>query len=189
MIIREENWYVNHVLSTCFQIKDGFQRFLRCLVADGNSSRAPFQSSRRWVDVWRWGRRVHHEKKLISEATGAKRAPFKQTIEVSGCLPMEVMNNFCYGQCNSLYIPDHESAKPLFESCTSCLPQRTYTKTVTLRCPSLPVKFRKHKYTYSKKCRCTSVKKWTSRKQYEARGDESWRSCSRFIWWQLRKLR
>lgn len=92
-----------------------------------------------------------------------KTRPFKQTIQVSGCLPLEVMNNFCYGQCNSLYIPDHESAEPLFESCTSCFPQRTFTKTVTLRCPSLPVKFRKHKYTYSKKCRCTSVKKWTSR--------------------------
>lgn len=87
-----------------------------------------------------------------------KTRPFKQTIRVSGCLPVEVMNNFCYGQCNSLYIPSHESSQPLFESCTSCLPQRTFTRTVTLRCPSLPVKFRKHKYTHSKKCRCTSVK-------------------------------
>lgn len=90
-----------------------------------------------------------------------KTRPFKQTIQVSGCLPLEVMNNFCYGQCNSLYIPNHESLEPLFQSCTSCLPQRTFTKTVTLRCPSLPVKFRKHKYTYSKKCRCTPVKPWT----------------------------
>lgn len=87
-----------------------------------------------------------------------KTRPFKQTIQVNGCLPLEVMNNFCYGQCNSLYIPNHASAEPLFQSCTSCMPQRTFTKTVTLRCPSLPVKFRKHKYTYSKKCRCTSVK-------------------------------
>lgn len=91
-----------------------------------------------------------------------KTRPFKQTIQVNGCLPLEVMNNFCYGQCNSLYIPSHESSEPLFQSCTSCLPQRTFTKTVTLRCPSLPVKFRKHKYTYSKKCRCSSVKQWTA---------------------------
>lgn len=91
-----------------------------------------------------------------------KTRPFKQTIKVDGCLPVEVINNFCYGQCNSLYIPSYESSEPLFESCTSCLPQRTFTRTVTLRCPSLPVKFRKHKYTHSKKCRCTSVKPWTA---------------------------
>ena len=88
-----------------------------------------------------------------------KTRPFKQTIRVPGCLPVQVMNNFCYGQCNSLYIPSHTSQQPLFESCTSCLPQRSFMKTVTLRCPSLPVKFRKHKYLHSKKCRCTSVQR------------------------------
>ena len=87
-----------------------------------------------------------------------KTRPFKQTIQVSGCLPVEVLNNFCYGQCNSLYVPSHESSQPLFESCKSCLPQRKFMKTITLRCPSLPVKFRKHRYMYSKRCRCTSVK-------------------------------
>ena len=88
-----------------------------------------------------------------------KTRSFKQTIRVTGCLPVQVMNNFCYGQCNSLYIPSHESEQPLFESCTSCLPQRSFMKTVTLRCPSLPVKLQKHKYLHSKKCRCTSVKR------------------------------
>ena len=90
-----------------------------------------------------------------------KTRPLKQTIKVPGCLPVQVMNNFCYGQCNSLYIPNHASEQPLFESCTTCMPQRSFTKTVTLRCPSLPVKFRKHRYLHSKKCRCTSVK-WST---------------------------
>lgn len=88
-----------------------------------------------------------------------KTLPFKQTIKVDGCLPVTVKNNYCYGQCNSLYIPSHESPLPLFNTCASCLPQRTFTKTVTLRCPSLSVKFRKHKYTYSKRCRCSSVRR------------------------------
>ena len=88
-----------------------------------------------------------------------KTLSFRQTIKVDGCLPVTVKNNYCYGQCNSLYIPSHESPQPLFNTCESCLPQRTFTKTVTLRCPSLPVKFRKHKYTYSKRCRCSSVKR------------------------------
>lgn len=88
-----------------------------------------------------------------------KTRSFRQTIRISGCLPVQVMNNFCYGQCNSLYIPNHASQQPLFESCTSCMPQRSFMKTVTLRCPSLSVKFRKHKYLHSKKCRCTSVKR------------------------------
>ena len=98
-------------------------------------------------------------KKSDLKSDWCKTRPFKQIIKVDGCLPAVVMNNFCYGQCNSLYIPSHESPLPLFESCTSCLPQRTFRKTVTLRCPSLPVKFKKHRYTHSKKCRCASVKR------------------------------
>lgn len=90
-----------------------------------------------------------------------KTRPFRQTIKLAGCLPAHVMNNYCYGQCNSLYIPSHASQQPLFESCTSCLPQRLVMKTVTLRCPSLPVKFQKHRYLHSKRCRCTSVRRST----------------------------
>ena len=51
-------------LSKCpfhFQIKNGFQRILRCLVADCNSSSSSFQSSRRWVNIRRWSGRVHYE--------------------------------------------------------------------------------------------------------------------------------
>ena len=112
-----------------------------------------------------------------------KTRPFKQTIRVPGCLPVQVMNNFCYGQCNSLYIPSHASQQPLFESCTSCLPQRSFMKTVTLRCPSLPVKFRKHKYLRSKKCRCSSVQRWINEDGLKPGGN--WRSCSRIAWRQL----
>jgi len=115
-----------------------------------------------------------------------KTRSFKQTIKIEGCLPVQVINNYCYGQCNSLYIPSHDSKQPWFESCTSCLPQRTFTKTVTLRCPSLPVKFRKHKYLHSKKCRCTAIQRWSSEDGPKSHGN--WRSCSRFARRQLRNL-
>ena len=85
-----------------------------------------------------------------------KTRPINRTIKVTGCLPVQVRNNVCYGQCNSFYIPSHESEQPLLKSCRSCLPQRSFVKTVTLHCPSLPVKFREHTYLYSKRCRCTS---------------------------------
>lgn len=91
-----------------------------------------------------------------------KTRAFKQTIKIPGCLPVQVVNNFCYGQCNSMYIPNHASEKPLFESCTTCMPKRSFTKTVTLRCPTLPVKFRKHRYIHSKKCRCSTARRTTS---------------------------
>lgn len=114
-----------------------------------------------------------------------KTRPFKQTIKIPGCLPVQVMNNFCYGQCNSLYIPNHASQQPLFESCTSCLPQRSFMKTFTLHCPSLPVKFQKHRYLHSKKCRCTSVQRWTS--ECEPKPDGSWRSSKfKIAWRQMR---
>ena len=86
-----------------------------------------------------------------------KTRTLRQTIRVAGCLPVTVLNNYCYGQCNSFYIPSHSSEEPLFKSCTSCVPQRSFIKTVTLQCPLLPINTKKHSYLYSKRCRCTST--------------------------------
>lgn len=87
-----------------------------------------------------------------------KTRPIVQTVQVKGCLPLKILNNYCYGQCNSVYIPQPVSDQPLFDMCAGCRPARVYWKRVTLRCPDSPVKFKKHKYLHAKRCRCTTVR-------------------------------
>lgn len=85
-----------------------------------------------------------------------KTRMLKQVVEDDGCRPLQVHNNYCFGQCNSMYIPlsgDENS----FESCAVCTPILAYYRVVTLKCPRLSVKYKRQKIQYIKRCRCTAA--------------------------------
>ncbi|XP_027022137.1 gremlin-1a [Tachysurus fulvidraco] len=87
-----------------------------------------------------------------------KTQPLKQTLEEEGCLSRTIINSFCYGQCNSFYIPRHvyqeESA---FQSCSFCKPKTFTVVTYTLICPSQIPRIRRKRVRRVKQCRCTSI--------------------------------
>lgn len=108
-----------------------------------------------------------------------KTQPLRQTISEEGCRSRTVVNRFCYGQCNSFYIPrhmgpssgqgqnrgqasgsgrkSHNKAHEPFQSCSFCRPHRITQLTVQLDCPDLQPPFRHRKVQRVKQCRCMSV--------------------------------
>ena len=87
-----------------------------------------------------------------------KTRSFEQTIKLPGCLPVKIINNYCFGQCSSIYIPHYNSLMPAFESCTACTPVKMNWRSVTLRCPNAEVKVKKHRYRHVKRCRCRGIR-------------------------------
>jgi hypothetical protein len=101
-----------------------------------------------------------------------KTEPLVQRIREEGCLTRTVINRFCYGQCNSFYIPknprrrrprrresqededDDESDAPAFKSCAFCKPKKASWITVTLNCPPLSPQLRKKRILRIKQCKC-----------------------------------
>ncbi|KAG7259064.1 hypothetical protein CRUP_026596 [Coryphaenoides rupestris] len=61
-----------------------------------------------------------------------KTQPLKQTIHEEGCVSRTIINRFCYGQCNSFYIPRHvrREEEGAFQSCSFCKPKRFTTMTL-----------------------------------------------------------
>ncbi|KAF5895139.1 gremlin-2-like [Clarias magur] len=95
-----------------------------------------------------------------------KTQPLRQTVNHEGCLSRTVINRFCYGQCNSFYIPRHvKKEQESFQSCAFCRPHRFTTLTVELDCPELQPPFRHRKIQRVKQCRCISVNVADSGKQ------------------------
>lgn len=108
-----------------------------------------------------------------------KTQPLRQTISEDGCRSRTVVNRFCYGQCNSFYIPRHmgpssghgqnrgqasgsgrksnNKAQEPFQSCSFCRPHRITQLTVQLDCPDLQPPFKYRKVQRVKQCRCMSV--------------------------------
>lgn len=107
-----------------------------------------------------------------------KTQPLRQTVSEDGCRSRTVVNRFCYGQCNSFYIPRHmgpssgkgsnrgpgsgrrahsNKAHEPFQSCAFCKPHRTTLLTVRLDCPGLQPPVRHRRVQRVKQCRCTSV--------------------------------
>ncbi|XP_022244474.1 uncharacterized protein LOC111086330 [Limulus polyphemus] len=87
--------------------------------------------------------------------------PMVQQIQEEGCISAEISNNFCYGQCNSFFIPkpgndltDDNSAA--FRSCPFCKPRKVHWITVVLQCPTLTPPIRIKQVMHVEKCRCTS---------------------------------
>ncbi|XP_077118062.1 DAN domain family member 5 [Ranitomeya variabilis] len=58
--------------------------------------------------------------------------PFIQNVFRKGCAPLKFPNKFCFGQCNSFYVPGLPSG--LSQPCTSCAPVRSRRISVPLRC-------------------------------------------------------
>ena len=90
-----------------------------------------------------------------------KTEPLKQVIREEGCLQRTVVNRFCYGQCNSFFIPksnkkDLEAAA--FKSCSFCKPKRYSWITVTLRCPRRKPRFKRKRIQMIKQCKCMAQK-------------------------------
>lgn len=95
-----------------------------------------------------------------------KTQPLRQTISQEGCRSRTVINRFCYGQCNSFYIPRHvRKEQESFQSCAFCRPQRFTSLTVELDCPDLQPDVRYRKIQRVKQCRCMSVSVSESGKQ------------------------
>ena len=78
---------------------------------------------------------------------------FMQEVRHHGCQPAFVKNKFCYGQCTTFYIPRHRY--DAFNSCSQCVPVRTETIEVKMKCEG-DVPTRKKKVTVVKKCGCKS---------------------------------
>ncbi|XP_075780938.1 gremlin-2 isoform X1 [Pelodiscus sinensis] len=87
-----------------------------------------------------------------------KTQPLRQTVSEEGCISRTIINRFCYGQCNSFYIPRHvKKEEESFQSCAFCKPQKVTSFTVELECPELDPPFRLKKIQKVKQCRCMSV--------------------------------
>ncbi|KAM6961448.1 gremlin-1 [Aplochiton taeniatus] len=87
-----------------------------------------------------------------------KTQPLKQTIHEEGCISRTIINRFCYGQCNSFYIPRHvRREEGAFQSCSFCKPKRFTTMTFTLNCPDQQPQTKRKRIQRVKQCRCLSI--------------------------------
>lgn len=117
-------------------------------------------------------------KKELLKQDWCKTEPFEQKIREEGCYSKKITNNFCYGQCNSFYIPktpkrrrrNHHNQKrdhrtrpqppqqphnvESFRSCAYCKPKEYTFITVILKCPSLTPSYRRKRIQIVKECRC-----------------------------------
>ncbi|XP_059049611.1 gremlin-2-like [Achroia grisella] len=104
-------------------------------------------------------------KKEYLKEDWCKTEPLVQKIREPGCLPTTVINKFCYGQCNSFYIPkgprrrdgNEERPPPAFKSCSFCKPRKMIWVTVKLRCPGQNPPFRLKRLQKIKQCKCLPV--------------------------------
>ncbi|XP_020626763.1 gremlin-2-like [Orbicella faveolata] len=67
------------------------------------------------------------------EQPWCRMKPLPQKVRRRGCETATIMNNLCYGQCRSFYVPHR---KGYFESCSFCTPINSTTENVVLSCPS-----------------------------------------------------
>lgn len=89
--------------------------------------------------------------------TWCKTEPYMQLIKEPGCISRKVLNRFCYGQCNSFYIPRtlrKGKGQRVFKSCGFCKPRRTQKIRVTLTCPGRRKGFKHKRVKQIKQCRC-----------------------------------
>lgn len=101
---------------------------------------------------------LHVTERRYLKRDWCKTQPLKQTIHEEGCNKRTILNRFCYGQCNSFYIPRHiRREEGSFQSCSFCKPKKFTTMVVTLNCPELQPPTKKKKITRVKQCRCISI--------------------------------
>ncbi|KAM3959545.1 gremlin-2-like [Aphomia sociella] len=103
-------------------------------------------------------------KKEYLKEDWCKSEPLVQKIREPGCIPVTVINKFCYGQCNSFYIPkgprrrdnNDERPPPAFKSCSFCKPKKVVWVVVKLRCPSLTPPYKFKRLQKIKQCKCSN---------------------------------
>nr|QXO37068.1 gremlin1b protein [Ancistrus sp. JW-2021] len=101
---------------------------------------------------------LHVTERRYLKRDWCKTQPLKQTLHEEGCVSITILNRFCYGQCNSFYIPRHvRREEGAFQSCSFCKPKRFTTMTYTLNCPDLQPPTRKKRVQHVKQCRCISI--------------------------------
>uniref|UniRef100_A0A4W4HD89 Gremlin-1 n=1 Tax=Electrophorus electricus TaxID=8005 RepID=A0A4W4HD89_ELEEL len=97
---------------------------------------------------------LHVTERRYLKRDWCKTQPLKQTIHEEGCISLTIINRFCYGQCNSFYIPRHvRREEGAFQSCSFCKPKRFTTMTYTLNCPDLQPPTKKKRVQRVKQCR------------------------------------
>jgi hypothetical protein len=92
-----------------------------------------------------------------------KTEPLKQIVREEGCAKRVIINNFCYGQCNSFFIPKSgkkDKKHSAFKSCGFCRPKRQSRITVTLRCygKNNKPKLKRKRIMKIKQCKCMARK-------------------------------
>uniref|UniRef100_A0A8D0CEE1 Gremlin-1 n=1 Tax=Salvator merianae TaxID=96440 RepID=A0A8D0CEE1_SALMN len=101
---------------------------------------------------------LHVTERKYLKRDWCKTQPLKQTVHEEGCISQTIINRFCYGQCNSFYIPRHvRREEGSFQSCSFCKPKKFTTMWVTLNCPELQPPRKKKRITRVKECRCISI--------------------------------
>lgn len=64
-----------------------------------------------------------------------KTIPFDQKISHTGCKSRIITNHYCYGTCNSFYIPSVSNGTLPFTSCSYCQPRHYRWTSIRLKCP------------------------------------------------------
>ncbi|XP_046900658.1 gremlin-1 [Hypomesus transpacificus] len=101
---------------------------------------------------------LHVTERRYLKRDWCKTQPLKQTIHEEGCISRTIINKFCYGQCNSFYIPRHvRREEGAFQSCSFCKPKQFTTMTFTLNCPDQQPSTKKKRIQRVKQCRCISI--------------------------------
>ncbi|KAK9747071.1 DAN domain [Popillia japonica] len=111
-------------------------------------------------------------KKEYLQKDWCKTEPLVQKVKEEGCITRTVINRFCYGQCNSFYIPKNPKKKhrkhveeneeddengPAFKSCAFCRPKKFTWISVTLNCPNLTPPYRRKRIQRIKQCKCVAA--------------------------------
>ena len=93
---------------------------------------------------------------------------FRHEVKLRGCLKTTILNNFCYGQCNSFFIPKKIRLKKnrnnklkeddVFMSCGFCQPRNSRSVAVTMRCPNAKrgLQFKRKRVQILQQCQCIS---------------------------------
>lgn len=107
--------------------------------------------------------RIVTEKRYL-KSDWCKIRPLKQVVQTRNGCKGNFINNFCYGQCNSFYIPKEltgeEREQEAFKSCSFCKPFKVERVSVTLTCPGRRHRQRrtiKRMVNRIKECRCIAV--------------------------------
>lgn len=107
-------------------------------------------------------------KHVISTASNFRKKDWCKTLTLKhkivekDCLPKMVINKYCYGQCNSFFIPSYSfdvnsnstKVEPAFKTCSLCRPKKFQSLMIRLYCPSLSPPFKIRQVQLIEKCKC-----------------------------------